>query len=70
MPRIWTAEQRAEQAARCRANRPWLESTGPKTTEGKAKSARNAYKGDPLKRAMRAVREGNFTLAKRLLRHG
>jgi hypothetical protein len=40
----WTPERRAAQAARCRAHRPWEKSTGPRTPEGKAASARNARK--------------------------
>lgn len=40
----WTPERRAAQAARCRANRPWEKSTGPKTTFGKGRSALNSHK--------------------------
>ena len=41
----WTSERRARQAALIRNWRPWERSTGPRTTEGKAKAANNAYKG-------------------------
>ena len=41
----WTPERRARQAAQIRAWRPWEKSTGPKTDEGKARVAQNAYKG-------------------------
>ena len=41
----WTAERRARQSEAIKRWRPWEQSTGPKTTEGKAKVARNAYKG-------------------------
>ena len=44
MPRKWTDEQRAAQAERCRANRPWEHSTGPRTTEGKRKVSQNGCK--------------------------
>ena len=44
MPR-WTPETRRHQAERIRALCPWTKSTGPRTQEGKAKSARNAWKG-------------------------
>ena len=44
MPR-WTIETRLKQAERIRALRPWNHSTGPRTEEGKARSARNAWKG-------------------------
>ena len=39
--------------------KPWESSTGPKSTEGKAKAARNAYKGGSrqmLRDAARALR--------------
>jgi hypothetical protein len=44
MPR-WTSETRLKQAERIRALCPWTHSTGPRTEEGKARSARNAWKG-------------------------
>lgn len=63
----WTPERRAKQAEAIRKWRPWEKSTGPKTDEGKAKVARNGYKGGgwfkfreavkELNRAMRAQRQ-------------
>lgn len=41
----WTPERRARQSQAIHHWQPWQQSTGAKTTEGKAKSARNAYKG-------------------------
>lgn len=41
----WTPERRARQAELIRNWRPWERSTGPRTTEGKARVARNGYKG-------------------------
>ena len=41
MPR-WTSESRAKQAELIRTWRPWEQSTGPKTPEGKARSSANA----------------------------
>ena len=41
----WTAERRRRQSDLIRSWRPWERSTGPKTTEGKAASLRNAFKG-------------------------
>ena len=41
----WTKEARQQQAERMRALCPWTKSMGPKTEEGKARSARNAWKG-------------------------
>ena len=43
MPRCWTPEQKAAQAAAIRRWRPWEQSTGPKTPEGKAIASQNAY---------------------------
>lgn len=51
----WTPERRAQQAARIREQKPWLQSTGPTSAEGKAKVARNAYKGGTWK-AMQEMR--------------
>lgn len=42
--RTWTPEQRARQAELIRNWKPWDQSTGPKTPDGKAKAAHN---GDP-----------------------
>ena len=41
----WTSERRARQAERIRQWKPWERSTGPRTPAGKAKAARNAWKG-------------------------
>ena len=43
--RHWTVEQRKQQSLKIRQWQPWLNSTGAKTVEGKAKSSRNAFKG-------------------------
>jgi hypothetical protein len=40
----WSPERRAKQAELIRASKPWLKSTGPRTEEGKARSASNALK--------------------------
>lgn len=40
----WSAERRARQAELVKTWRPWLRSTGPKTSAGKTKSATNAVK--------------------------
>jgi len=41
----WTPERRARQAELIRSWRPWERSTGAQTPEGKAKVARNAWRG-------------------------
>jgi len=43
--RGWTAERRARQAEAIRNWKPWQQSTGPRTSEGRAKASRNAFKG-------------------------
>lgn len=42
----WTPERRVRQAEFIRRTKPWEQSTGPTSHDGKAISARNAYKGD------------------------
>jgi hypothetical protein len=44
MARHWTPEERQRQAALIRNWRPWEQSTGPRTDEGKVESAGNATK--------------------------
>jgi hypothetical protein len=41
----WTTERRAKQSAAIRQWRAWERSTGPRTAAGKARVARNAWKG-------------------------
>lgn len=41
----WTTERRLRQSELIRTVRPWEKSTGPRSTEGKARSSRNAFKG-------------------------
>jgi hypothetical protein len=59
----WTPERRERQRGAIRQWKPWEGSTGPKTTEGKVKVARNAYSGATrpllreLARALRQQRE-------------
>ena len=56
----WNSERKARQAALIRTWRPWEQSTGPKTESGKARAARNAFKGGvrPLLRELgRVLRE-------------
>ena len=41
----WTPERRARQAVLIRTWKPWEQSTGPRSDEGKARTARNGFKG-------------------------
>ena len=43
--RGWTPERRLKQSLKIRQWRPWDNSTGPRTSEGKAASSGNAYRG-------------------------
>lgn len=42
----WTAERRAKQAVAIHRWKPWANSTGPKSEEGKQRSARNGLAGE------------------------
>ena len=48
----WTPDRQARQAILIRAWKPWEGSTGPTTDDGKARSARNGFRGGH-RRAMR-----------------
>ena len=62
MPR-WTSKARARQAELIKRWQPWKNSTGPVSTEGKAKSSQNALKhGLRSKEAIEAQRETNQLL--------
>ena len=39
----WPPERRRQQAERAKKNKPWENSTGPKTVSGKQTSSQNAY---------------------------
>jgi hypothetical protein len=53
----WTEQSRATQSTRIRQHKPWLKSTGPRTSSGKAITSRNAYKGgwEPKLRALASI---------------
>lgn len=59
----WTPDRRRAQAEAIRRWRPWEKSTGPRTQAGKARVARNAFKGGAraklrmLENSLRALRE-------------
>lgn len=62
----WTPERRARQAELIREWRPWEKSTGPRTAEGKARAARNPFKGGHRERLRKVVRELNAALRAQL----
>jgi hypothetical protein len=60
----WTPERRSRQAQLIHNWKPWERSTGPKTLTGKAKVARNTYKGATrqwLREVRWALREQDVT---------
>jgi hypothetical protein len=60
-----TPEHRQLSAMQIRRSKPWERSTGPRTTEGKARVALNAYSGAtrPLLRELaRALRQQRHSL--------
>ena len=60
----WSPERRARQALAIRNWQPWRKSTGPRTQDGKARSARNALKHGLRSRAtIEARREDRRVLA-------
>ena len=61
----WTPERRARQAQMIKTWQPWKHSTGPKSTEGKARVANNAYTGGEWliqKKLARALRDNHRVL--------
>lgn len=43
--RLWTSEQRERQRVAIKSWKPWEQSTGPRTPDGKARVSRNGWKG-------------------------
>ena len=58
----WTPERRTKQAALIRTWRPWEQSSGPKSAEGKARTSRNGYKGGHRATLRELARELNEAL--------
>ena len=58
----WTPERRAQQAARIRKQKPWLQSTGPKSATGKTVVSRNAFKGGAWREMQEMRRHFNSCL--------
>ena len=58
----WTLERRERQAELIRQWQPWKQSTGPKTSEGKAKASRNAWQGGDMARMRELAKDVNRVL--------
>lgn len=59
MTTSWTSERRARQSALIRTWKPWEQATGPRSSEGKARVARNAWKGGHRQQVRELVRMVN-----------
>ena len=58
----WTPERKARQAELIQRWKPWKESTGPKTKQGKQVVSQNSYKGGTralLRELARLLREND-----------
>ena len=53
----WTPERRLRQAEAIKAWKPWEASTGPRSAEGKARVARNAWRGGHRQKLRELVRQ-------------
>lgn len=61
----WTLERRQRQSQQIRSWKPWQRSTGPRTAEGKARTAMNGFRGGRRK----AERELRKLLRQALAEH-
>ena len=52
----WTPERRKKQSEAIRRWKPWNQSTGPKSPEGKAAVARNAWTGGTWLKLRQAIK--------------
>ena len=68
--RTWTPEQRKRQAEAIRRWKPWRQSTGPKSAEGKARVSGNAYTGGEWAKLRQAIKELNQALREQKNRLG
>ncbi len=59
----WTLERRQRQAEQIRRWKPWEQSTGPRTHEGKARVSRNAWQGGHLAQLRALSKALNVELA-------
>ena len=55
--RIWTPEQRQKQREAIQRWKPWQQSSGPKSAEGKAAAAGNAWTGGEWRKLRQAIKD-------------
>ena len=55
----WTPERRKKQSEAIQKWKPWKQSTGPKSPEGKAAVSRNAFTGATLTQLRQTIKDLN-----------
>jgi hypothetical protein len=63
MAKPWTPERRRRQAELIKSWKPWEKSTGPRTSEGKARVSRNAWRGGTRTQLRHLSKDLNAELA-------
>jgi len=58
----WTPERRKRQSEAIRRWKPWMQSTGPKSPEGKAAAAGNAWTGGDWRKLRQVIKDLNQAL--------
>ncbi|NML85776.1 MAG: hypothetical protein HHJ19_09090 [Polaromonas sp.] len=59
MKSAWTSERREQQSEAIRLWKPWKQSTGPKSAEGKAAASRNAWMGGDWQKQRQVIKALN-----------
>ena len=62
--RTWTPEQRQKQREAIKRWKPWKQSSGPKSPEGKATVAGNAWTGGEWQKLRQAIKALNGAMRK------
>ena len=62
--RTWTTEQRQKQREAIKRWKPWQQSSGPKSPEGKAAAAGNAWTGGEWQKLRQAIKALNGAMRK------
>lgn len=70
MTNAWTPERRARQAEAIRRWKPWEQSTGPRTDEGKARAKMNGYRGGTWRELRELSKQMNALLREQRERLG